>query len=71
VETPIGHVPTAAELDLEGLDASREDVEAALRFDADEWRAEIPMIEEWFAKIGEKVPTSLRDELEALKLRLG
>ncbi|GAB2997685.1 phosphoenolpyruvate carboxykinase (GTP) [Saccharothrix stipae] len=71
VETPIGHVPTAAELDLSGLDASREDVEAALEFDADEWRAEIPMIEEWFAKIGEKVPTSLRDELEALKLRLG
>ncbi|MBB5806682.1 phosphoenolpyruvate carboxykinase (GTP) [Saccharothrix ecbatanensis] len=71
VETPIGHVPTADELDLSGLDAPREDVEAALEFHADEWRAEIPMIEEWFAKIGEKVPTSLRDELEALKLRLG
>ncbi|WP_033436372.1 phosphoenolpyruvate carboxykinase (GTP) [Saccharothrix sp. NRRL B-16314] len=71
VETPIGHVPTADNLDLSGLDASREDVEASLEFDADEWRAEIPMIEEWFAKIGEKVPTSLRDELEALKLRLG
>ncbi|MFD7653550.1 phosphoenolpyruvate carboxykinase (GTP) [Actinosynnema sp. NPDC059797] len=71
VETPVGHVPTADALDLDGLDASREDIEAALAFDADEWRAEIPMIEEWFAKIGEKVPTSLRDELEALKLRLG
>ncbi|QFZ23843.1 phosphoenolpyruvate carboxykinase (GTP) [Saccharothrix syringae] len=71
VETPIGHVPTADALDLDGLDASREDIEAALRFDADEWRAEVPMIEEWFARIGEKVPTSLRDELEALKLRLG
>ncbi|MFI9810989.1 phosphoenolpyruvate carboxykinase (GTP) [Saccharothrix variisporea] len=70
-ETPIGHVPTADELDLTGLDAPREDVEAALAFDADEWRAEIPLIEEWFAKIGEKVPTSLRDELEALKQRLG
>ncbi|GAA1267906.1 phosphoenolpyruvate carboxykinase (GTP) [Saccharothrix xinjiangensis] len=71
VETPIGHVPTADALDLGGLDASREDVEAALEVDAEEWRAELPMIEEWFAKIGEKVPTSLRDELEALKLRLG
>ncbi|GGP39163.1 phosphoenolpyruvate carboxykinase (GTP) [Saccharothrix coeruleofusca] len=70
-ETPIGYVPTADELDLAGLDAPREDVEAALAFDADEWRAEIPMIEEWFAKIGRKLPTSLRDELEALKLRLG
>ncbi|MEV0676869.1 phosphoenolpyruvate carboxykinase (GTP) [Actinosynnema sp. NPDC050436] len=70
-ETPIGHVPTADELDLSELDASYEDIQAALEFDADEWRAELPMIEEWFAKIGDKVPTSLRDELEALRLRLG
>ncbi|WP_433266683.1 phosphoenolpyruvate carboxykinase (GTP) [Actinosynnema sp. CS-041913] len=70
-ETPIGHVPTADELDLSGLDAPRADIDAALDFDADEWRAEIPMIEEWFAKIGDKVPTSLRDELELLKQRLG
>ncbi|HEV7908234.1 MAG TPA: phosphoenolpyruvate carboxykinase (GTP) [Pseudonocardiaceae bacterium] len=70
-ETPIGHVPTAEEMDLSGLDAPVEDIQAALEFDADEWRAEIPMIEEWFAKIGDKLPTSLRDELEALKQRLG
>jgi phosphoenolpyruvate carboxykinase (GTP) len=71
VETPIGYVPTADDLDLEGLDASHEDIEASLKFDADEWRAEIPLVEEWFAKIGEKVPTTLRDELAALKQRLG
>jgi phosphoenolpyruvate carboxykinase (GTP) len=70
-ETPIGYVPTAQDLDLEGLDAPVEDIEAALAFDADEWRAEIPLVEEWFDKIGEKVPTTLRDQLEALKQRLG
>ncbi|TWP52942.1 phosphoenolpyruvate carboxykinase (GTP) [Lentzea tibetensis] len=71
VETPIGHVPTAADLDLEGLDTPIEDIEAALEVNVDEWRAEIPLVEEWFAKIGEKVPTTLRDELAALKQRLG
>jgi phosphoenolpyruvate carboxykinase (GTP) len=70
-ETPIGHVPTADQLDLDGLDAPRADVEAALRVDVEEWKAEIPLIEEWFDKIGDKLPTSMRDELEALKLRLG
>jgi phosphoenolpyruvate carboxykinase (GTP) len=70
VETPIGYVPTADDLDLSGLDASKEDIEAALKFDADEWRAEIPLIEEWFEKIGEKLPTLLRAELDALKTRL-
>jgi phosphoenolpyruvate carboxykinase (GTP) len=70
-ETPIGHVPTADQLDLEGLDAPRADIEAALAVDIDEWRAEIPLIEEWFDRIGTSLPTSMRDELEALKLRLG
>jgi phosphoenolpyruvate carboxykinase (GTP) len=69
-ETPIGYVPTADDLDLSGLDASKEDIDAALKFDADEWRAEIPLIEEWFEKIGEKLPTLLRAELDALRTRL-
>jgi phosphoenolpyruvate carboxykinase (GTP) len=30
----------------------------------------VPLIEQWFDKIGAQLPTSLRDELEALKLRL-
>jgi phosphoenolpyruvate carboxykinase (GTP) len=70
-ETPIGHVPTPADLDLTGLDAPEQDIAAALAFDADEWRAELPLIDEWFTKIGDKLPTSLRDEFEALKQRLG
>ena len=70
-ETPIGHVPTPADLDLSGLGAPTEDVAASLAFDADEWRAELPLIEQWFDKIGDKLPTPLRDEFEALKQRLG
>ncbi|WP_034267945.1 phosphoenolpyruvate carboxykinase (GTP) [Haloechinothrix halophila] len=71
-ETPIGWVPTADQLDLSGLeDTPIEDIEASLEVNADEWRQEIPLIEEWFDKIGEKLPTSLRDELESLKQRLG
>ena len=46
------------------------DLATALAVDAEQWRAEIPSIEEWFAKIGDKVPSSLRDELASLKLRL-
>jgi len=70
VETPIGYVPTPDQLDLAGLDVDPADVAAALEVYVDEWRAEIPLIEEWFAKIGSRLPTAMRDELEALKLRL-
>jgi phosphoenolpyruvate carboxykinase (GTP) len=70
-ETAVGYVPTADQLDLEGLDVPLADIEAALAVDPEEWKAEIPLIEEWFEVVGDKLPTSLRDELEALKLRLG
>jgi phosphoenolpyruvate carboxykinase (GTP) len=70
-ETAIGYVPGPDQLDLDGLDAPLGDIEAALTVDTDEWKAEIPLIEEWFAHIGDTLPTAMRDELEALKLRLG
>jgi phosphoenolpyruvate carboxykinase (GTP) len=71
VETSIGHVPGEGSLDIDGLGMTAEQLAEALKVDRDEWAAEIPLIEEWFAKIGDSVPTSLRDELDALKLRLG
>ncbi|HEV7472355.1 MAG: Phosphoenolpyruvate carboxykinase [Pseudonocardia sp.] len=71
VETPVGFVPTPDQMDLDGVDATEEDVAAALAVDVEEWKAEIPLIEEWFEKVGDNLPTSMRDELENLKQRLG
>src|SRR5207248_196938 len=68
-ETPIGYVPTPDALDLTGLDTDPADVAAALEVNPAEWTAEIPLIEDWFATIGDTLPTSLHDELEALKHR--
>src|SRR4051812_6456445 len=48
-QTPIGFVPTADDLDLDGLDLSSEAVAELLKVDPDEWRAEVPSIEEHFA----------------------
>ncbi len=71
VETPVGQVPTPDSLDVSGLDITAEDLEAALRVDVDEWRAEIPAVTEWFEKFGDKLPAVLWAELDALKARLG
>jgi phosphoenolpyruvate carboxykinase (GTP) len=71
VESPIGFVPTPEALDVTGLSAPAADLEAVLRVDPDEWRAEIPQITEWFAKFGDKLPGVLWAELDALKARLG
>jgi phosphoenolpyruvate carboxykinase (GTP) len=69
-DTPIGIVPTAEDLDLDGLDVESEDVTKALVVNPAEWRNELPLIEEWFEFVGEKLPTGIQDEFEALKQRL-
>jgi phosphoenolpyruvate carboxykinase (GTP) len=71
VETPVGYVPAAGALDVSGLGMSPSDLDAVSSVDLEEWRSELPQIEEWFAKIGDRLPTGMRDELEALRLRLG
>jgi phosphoenolpyruvate carboxykinase (GTP) len=70
-ETAVGYVPTLGALDLDGLDVDPADIEAALHVDAEEWKAELPQINEWFAKFGDKLPAVLWTELDGLKARLG
>ncbi|MDT4933399.1 MAG: phosphoenolpyruvate carboxykinase [Pseudonocardiales bacterium] len=70
VDTPIGRVPTPEALDVTGLGLTEDGLRAALAVKVEEWKDEIPAIEEWFDKIGSQLPTSLRDELDSLKLRL-
>ncbi|NKY48364.1 phosphoenolpyruvate carboxykinase (GTP) [Nocardia cerradoensis] len=72
VETPIGYVPAAEALDLTGLDdRQRARAAASLAVDIDEWVAEVPAIDHWYATIGgNRLPEPLREQLAALKLRL-
>ncbi|HET6728535.1 MAG TPA: phosphoenolpyruvate carboxykinase (GTP) [Jiangellaceae bacterium] len=70
VDTPIGRVPAPGALDVSGLDVDPAAIEAALRVDVDEWKAEIPQVTEWFEKFGDKLPAVLWAELDALKARL-
>ncbi len=70
VETPIGLLPTRAALPTDGLDLADSAWDRLLKVDADEWRQEIPSIEEHFDEIGDRLPQALRDELQALEKRL-
>lgn len=69
-DTPIGLVPYPEDLDTEGLAVSDVDLAAVLRVDPAEWGAEVPQIQEWFARFGDKLPTQLWSELDTLTHRL-
>ncbi|WP_121257575.1 phosphoenolpyruvate carboxykinase (GTP) [Nocardioides ferulae] len=70
-ETAIGYVPTPEALDTDGLDVTPEQLARALAVDPEEWKAEVPQIQEWFDKFGDQLPTVLWTELDGLKARLG
>ncbi len=71
IETPIGNLPAKNALDVEGLDdMSRDDMAALLRVDIDGWLAELPLIEEYYAQFGDRLPAAMSQELAAMKSRL-
>ena len=67
VDTPIGFQPKAGDINLEGLDISRETVEGLLGVDKALWKEEAEGIREYYAKFGDKVPAELLRELESLE----
>jgi phosphoenolpyruvate carboxykinase (GTP) len=72
VDTPIGAVPRAQDLNLDGISpADQERAAEALRVDPQEWRRELPSVRSDFDTFGDKLPMALREELTALDRRLG
>jgi phosphoenolpyruvate carboxykinase (GTP) len=69
-ETPIGVVPPPQALDLGVLDLAPAAVEELLRVDIESWLAEVPMIREYYAQFGAKLPKGLATELDELERRL-
>ena len=70
VETPIGLLPAAGALDLEGLSVPDSAMQELLRVDVEGWSNEVPLMRAHFDKFGARLPHGLRDELSALESRL-
>jgi phosphoenolpyruvate carboxykinase (GTP) len=70
VDTAIGHLPAAGELDISGLDLTAEQLRLLLSVDAEIWRQEASLIPPFYEKFGERLPKALWDQYEALVKRL-
>jgi phosphoenolpyruvate carboxykinase (GTP) len=70
-ETPIGFIPFAKDINLEGLDGYGEaDIENLLGIEPAIWAEEIQGIDEYFKKF-DHLPQELAGQLAALKSRFG
>lgn len=70
-ETPIGYVPYADDIDLTGIENfDKSTLDTILEVDKDVWAKETEGIEEFYAKIGDRLPQELKNQLENLKSAL-
>ena len=69
--TPIGYVPHAEDINIEGLKGITVDtIRELLSVDKDSWLEDIANIKEFYAQVGDRVPNAMYDELAALEARL-
>ena len=70
VETPIGFVPKAEDINIEGLeDVTLDTIKELLTIDKENWKAEAEGIEGFYGELT-RVPAELYDELAKLKAKL-
>ena len=71
VETPIGYMPKAEDINIEGMeDFDMEKLQSVLSLDINAWKKEADEIGEFFKKFGDKLPEKLWKQLRILKSNL-
>ena len=69
-ETPIGAVPTANAITLDGISVSRETMNELLRVEPADWAKEHADVGEFFKIFGDRLPEEIREEHNRLGERL-
>jgi phosphoenolpyruvate carboxykinase (GTP) len=71
VETAIGFVPKAEDINIEGLeDVTIDTIRDLLSVDTQSWLEDVANIKEFYALVGDRVPAEMYEELAALEARL-
>jgi phosphoenolpyruvate carboxykinase (GTP) len=69
-ETPIGFTPDFQDLEVSGLNISKEDLMKLLSVDPSEWTSELSEVKKFFEQFGRRLPMEIWNEFESLKKRL-
>ena len=73
VETPIGYMPKPEDINIEGLESegvTLDVIKELLSVDKSLWKEDIKGVKEFYAKIGDRMPKELYDQLAAFEARL-
>lgn len=67
VDSPIGLLPKAQDIDISGLDLTIKDIETLLNIDKDSWTEEVASIKEFYNQFGKELPNELKAQLDTLE----
>jgi phosphoenolpyruvate carboxykinase (GTP) len=70
VETPLGLLPAKGELNTVGLAIGDAELDELLSVDPEALREQLPQVEEFMARFGDRLPDGIRGQLDSLKQRL-
>ncbi len=68
--SPIGLLPRAGDLNLEGIDVAPETMQALLDVDREAWQAELAAIAEYLETFGSRTPDALKQECQRVATAL-
>jgi phosphoenolpyruvate carboxykinase (GTP) len=66
----LGLVPTAGEIDIDGLDLTEDEMRELRSVDPDDLRDQIPQMQQHFAQFGDRLPKGISEQMAALEQRL-
>ncbi len=70
-KTPIGLMPLEGDITLDGLNIPARDWEELMKVDTQLFKSTVADAEAYLAQFGDKLPKRMKEQLEALKIRLG
>ncbi len=70
VNTPIGYLPHAGDLDTSGLDINEGHLAALTTIDAEQWKTEMDAVADYLESYGDRLPPALRDQQRAIRAAL-
>lgn len=70
VETEIGYLPKASDINVEGLNLDEATLNELLSVDKEVWKSELAGMKEFFAKFGDRLPEGIKHQLNLLEENL-
>ena len=70
IESPIGYLPNAKDINIEGCNIEPNVLESLVNIDNSLWLEDMEGVKEFYAKFGDKLPAELQHQLEATIARL-